>query len=42
MLMTTNKNITGGLKLPRLQSVIGWVATGVMFAVAACMIATLI
>ena len=42
MLMTTNKNITGGLKLPTLQSVIGWVATGVMFAVAACMIATLI
>ena len=28
--------------LTRLQSVIGWVATGVMFAVAACMIATLI
>jgi NRAMP (natural resistance-associated macrophage protein)-like metal ion transporter len=42
MLMTTNKNITGGLKLPTLQSVIGWIATGVMFAVAACMIATLI
>ncbi len=42
MLMTTNKNVTGGLKLPPLQSVIGWVATGVMFAVAACMIATLI
>jgi NRAMP (natural resistance-associated macrophage protein)-like metal ion transporter len=42
MLMTTNKNITGGLKLPTLQSVIGWIATGVMFAVAACMIATLV
>jgi NRAMP (natural resistance-associated macrophage protein)-like metal ion transporter len=42
MLMTTNKNITGGVKLPTLQSVIGWVATGVMFAVAASMIATLI
>ena len=42
MLMTTNKKITGGLKLPTLQSVIGWIATGVMFAVAACMIATLI
>ncbi len=42
MLMTTNKKITGGLKLPTLQSVIGWVATGVMFAVAACMLATLI
>jgi NRAMP (natural resistance-associated macrophage protein)-like metal ion transporter len=42
MLMTTNKKITGGLKLPTLQSVVGWVATGVMFAVAASMIATLI
>ena len=42
MLMTTNKNITGGLKLPTVQSAIGWVATGVMFAVAASMIATLI
>jgi NRAMP (natural resistance-associated macrophage protein)-like metal ion transporter len=42
MLMTTNKNVTGGVKLPTLQSVIGWIATGVMFAVAASMIATLI
>ncbi len=42
MLMTTNTNITGGLKLPTLQKVIGWVATCVMFAVAACMIATLL
>jgi Mn2+/Fe2+ NRAMP family transporter len=42
MLMTTNKNITGGLRLPIPQKVIGWIATGVMFGVAACMIATLI
>ena len=42
MLMTTNKKITGELRLPTLQKVIGWIATGVMFAVAAGMIATLI
>jgi len=42
MLMTTNKKITGGVRLPALQTAIGWVATGVMFAVAACMIATLL
>jgi NRAMP (natural resistance-associated macrophage protein)-like metal ion transporter len=42
MLMTTNKNITGGLRLPIPQKVIGWIATGVMFAVATCMLATLI
>jgi Mn2+/Fe2+ NRAMP family transporter len=42
MLMTTNKKITGGVRLPALQQTIGWVATGVMFAVAACMIATLL
>ena len=42
MLMTSNKKITGGLRLPTLQRVIGWIATGVMFAVAACMLATLI
>jgi len=41
MLMTTNKKITGGLKLPTPQKVIGWIATGVMFAVAASMLATL-
>ena len=40
MLMTTNKNITGELRLPTLQKVIGWIATGVMFIVAASMIAT--
>ena len=42
MLMTTNKKITGGVRLPTVQKAVGWVATGVMFAVAACMIATLI
>lgn len=42
MLMTTNKKITGQVRLPTLQKVIGWIATGVMFAVAAGMIATLI
>jgi Mn2+/Fe2+ NRAMP family transporter len=42
MLMTTNKKITGGVRLPALQQAIGWVATGVMFAVAACTIATLL
>jgi Mn2+/Fe2+ NRAMP family transporter len=42
MLMTSNKKITGGLRLPTPQRVIGWIATGVMFAVAACMIATLL
>ena len=42
MLMTSNKNITGGLRLPTLQRVIGWIATVVMFAVAASMIATMI
>ncbi len=42
MLMTANKKITGGLRLPTLQRVIGWVATGVMFVVAGSMIATMI
>ena len=42
MLMTTNKKLTGELRLPTPQKVIGWIATGVMFAVAASMIATLI
>ena len=42
MLMTSNEKITGGLRLPTLQRVVGWIATGVMFAVAASMIATLI
>jgi hypothetical protein len=42
MLMTSNRKITGGLRLPTPQRVIGWIATGAMFAVAACMIATLL
>jgi Mn2+/Fe2+ NRAMP family transporter len=42
MLMTSNQKITGGLRLPTLQRIIGWIATGVMFAVAASMIATLL
>jgi len=33
MLMTSNRKITGGLRLPTPQRVIGWIATGVMFAV---------
>jgi Mn2+/Fe2+ NRAMP family transporter len=42
MLMTSNKKITGGLRLPTLQRVVGWIATVVMFAVAASMIVTLL
>jgi Mn2+/Fe2+ NRAMP family transporter len=42
MLMTSNKKIIGGLRLPTLQRVVGWISTGVMFAVAASMIATMI
>jgi Mn2+/Fe2+ NRAMP family transporter len=42
MLMTSNKNITGGLRLPALQTAIGWIATAVMFVVAVAMIATLL
>jgi len=42
MLMTSNKKITGGLRLPTPQKIIGWIATGVMFAVAASMLATLV
>ncbi len=41
MLMTTNKKITGSVRLPQTQKIIGWVATAVMFAVAASMIVTL-
>jgi Mn2+/Fe2+ NRAMP family transporter len=42
MLMTSNKKITGGLRLPTPQKVIGWTATAVMFAVAASMLATIL
>jgi Mn2+/Fe2+ NRAMP family transporter len=42
MLMTSNKKIIGKVRLPFPQKVIGWIATGVMFAVAASMIVTLL
>ncbi|MFZ1887733.1 MAG: divalent metal cation transporter [Candidatus Binataceae bacterium] len=38
MLMTTNRKVTGGVKLPKPQWVIGWLSTGVMLAVAAAML----
>ena len=38
MLMTTNKTITGVLKFPRPQWILGWISTAVMLAVAACML----
>jgi Mn2+/Fe2+ NRAMP family transporter len=40
MLMTANKKVTGSLRLPLPQKVIGWVATSIMFLVAAAMIAS--
>jgi NRAMP (natural resistance-associated macrophage protein)-like metal ion transporter len=40
MLMTANPNVTGTLRLPMPQRIVGWTATAVMFAVAAGMIAT--
>jgi len=42
MLMTTNKKVTGSVRLPLLRNVIGWIATAAMFAVAASMIVTLL
>jgi hypothetical protein len=42
MLMTTNKEITGGVQLPNLQKTVGWIATGVMFGVAACLMVRLL
>jgi Mn2+/Fe2+ NRAMP family transporter len=41
MLMTTNEKVTGSVRLPLPQKFIGWIATAVMFAVAASMIVTL-
>ena len=41
MLMTANKKITGSVRLPLPQKILGWIATAVMFAVAASMIVTL-
>jgi NRAMP (natural resistance-associated macrophage protein)-like metal ion transporter len=40
MLMTANPKVTGTLRLTLPQKIIGWTATGVMFLVAASMIAT--
>jgi Mn2+/Fe2+ NRAMP family transporter len=41
MLMTTNEKVTGSVRLPLLQKIVGWIATAVMFAVAASVIVTL-
>jgi Mn2+/Fe2+ NRAMP family transporter len=41
MVMTSNPKVIGTLKLPRPQKMIGWVATSIMFLVAAGMIASL-
>jgi Mn2+/Fe2+ NRAMP family transporter len=41
MLMTTNEKVTGSVRLPLTQKIIGWIATTAMFAVAASMIVTL-
>jgi Mn2+/Fe2+ NRAMP family transporter len=40
MLMTANPKVTGTLRLTLAQKIIGWTATGVMFVVAAGMVAT--
>jgi Mn2+/Fe2+ NRAMP family transporter len=40
MLMTANPKVTGALRLPLRQKVLGWVSTAVMFMVAAGLIAT--
>jgi NRAMP (natural resistance-associated macrophage protein)-like metal ion transporter len=39
MLMTTNGKLTGGLRLPRPQWILGWVSTAVMLAVSVGMLA---
>jgi NRAMP (natural resistance-associated macrophage protein)-like metal ion transporter len=41
MLMTTNEKITGSVRLPLPQKIVGWIATAVMLAVAASMVVTL-
>lgn len=41
MLMTTNVKVTGSIRLPLRQKILGWTATAVMFAVAASMAVTL-
>lgn len=40
MLMTANVKVTGPVRLPLPQKIIGWVATSIMFLVAASMIAS--
>jgi Mn2+/Fe2+ NRAMP family transporter len=40
MLMTANPKVTGTLRLPLRQKVVGWSSTAVMFLVAAGMIVT--
>jgi len=40
MLMTANKKIVGEMERPVFQKIVGWIATAVMFAVAASMIVT--
>lgn len=38
MLMTTNRKVTGGVRIPRPQWIIGWISTCVMLVVAIAMI----
>jgi NRAMP (natural resistance-associated macrophage protein)-like metal ion transporter len=40
MLMTSNPKLTGPMRLPLPQKVVGWIATAIMFLVAAGMLAT--
>lgn len=40
MLMTTNKKVVGGLRLPAPQKIVGWITTLVMLVVAISMIVT--
>ncbi|MBV8358203.1 MAG: divalent metal cation transporter [Deltaproteobacteria bacterium] len=42
MLMTTKNKITGGLIFPRPQFILGWISTGVMLTVAACMLTSFV
>ncbi len=41
MMMTSNPKVTGAVKLPKPQKIVGWIATGIMLVVAAGMIASL-
>jgi NRAMP (natural resistance-associated macrophage protein)-like metal ion transporter len=42
MLMTSNKKITGAVRIGVTQKILGWLATGVMFVVAGAMLVTLL